>query len=86
LDDLNAQIPQTITHPPRPGPLEDAQWFSIIQRKRLRIVNFALLAHLEDRRLALITHGNARAHPFHWSSTSVANVMAACSCDQQLAA
>jgi len=118
LDDLDAQIPQTITQihlvldnlKMHKGALVRAwlaahprflchfppvhcswmnqveQWFSILQRKRLRIVDFASLAHLEDRLLAFITHWNARAHPFHWSSKSVAKVMAACSSDQQLAA
>lgn len=62
------------------------QWFGILQRKRLRIVDFASLADLEARLLAFIAHWNVRAHPFHWSTKSVAKVMAACSLDQDLAA
>jgi transposase len=62
------------------------QWFSILHRKRLRIVDFPSLADLEARLLAFIAHWNARAHPFRWSTQSVATVMAACSADQDLAA
>jgi len=62
------------------------QWFSILQRKRLRIVDFASVADLEVRLLAFIVHWNARAHPFHWSTKSVAKIMAACTIDQDLAA
>jgi len=59
------------------------QWFSILQRKRLRIVDFPSLDALADRLRAFIAHWNARAHPFHWSSKSVAKVMAACPADNE---
>jgi hypothetical protein len=52
------------------------QWFSILQRKRLRIADFADTHHLAERLLAFVAEWNARAHPFQWSTQSVANVMA----------
>ncbi len=54
------------------------QWFSILQRKRLRIVDVANLDHLAARLYAFVAEWNAHAHPFNWSSKSVAKVMAAC--------
>ena len=54
------------------------QWFSILQRKRLRIADFADLDHLTARLLAFVSEWNEHAHPFNWSSKSVAKVMAAC--------
>ena len=54
------------------------QWFSVLQRKRLRIVDFPSKAALADRLKAFIAHWNARAHPFNWSTKSVAKVMASC--------
>jgi len=54
------------------------QWFSILRRKRLRIVDFPSLEALAERLQAFIAHWNARAHPFNWSTKSVAKVMAAC--------
>jgi DDE superfamily endonuclease len=52
------------------------QWFSILQRKRLRFADFATLAHLAERLHACVAAWNQHAHPFNWSSTSVAKVMA----------
>ena len=54
------------------------QWFSILQRKRLRIADFADLTHLAERLHAFVTHWNQQAHPFNWSTKSVAKVMAQC--------
>jgi hypothetical protein len=54
------------------------QWFSILQRKRLRIADFANKAELAERLQAYIREWNQVAHPFHWSSKSVAKVMAKC--------
>lgn len=54
------------------------QWFSILQRKRFRLVDFA---SKEDLRLKIgqfISEWNAHAHPFNWSTKSVAKVMADC--------
>jgi transposase len=54
------------------------QWFSILQRKRLRVADFADLAQLAERLQAFVAEWNQRAHPFQWSSKSVAKVMAQC--------
>jgi len=54
------------------------QWFSILPRKRLRSAAFADLAHLTARLRAFVSAWNEHAHPFNWSSKSVAKVMAAC--------
>ena len=62
------------------------QWFSILQRKRLRIVDFADVAHLAERLQAFVTEWNQHAHPFNWSTKSVAKVMAACACPLPMAA
>ena len=52
------------------------QWFSILRRKRLGIVNFADKAELEQGLLAFIAQWNENAHPFNWTSKSAAKVMA----------
>lgn len=52
------------------------QWFSILQRKRLRIVDFADKTHLAEQLARFVAQWNARAHPFRWSSKSAAKVMA----------
>jgi len=54
------------------------QWFSILQRKRLRIADFPDKAALAERLQAFITEWNQVAHPFKWSTKSVAKVMAKC--------
>ena len=54
------------------------QWFSILQRKRLRIADFADKAALAERLQAFIVEWNRVAHPFKWSTKSVAKVMAKC--------
>jgi transposase len=53
------------------------QWFSILQRKRLRIVDFASKDHLRTKLEQFIHEWNQYAHPFNWSTKSVAKVMAA---------
>jgi transposase len=53
------------------------QWFSILQRKRLRIVDFASKDLLRTKLEQFICEWNAHAHPFNWSTKSVAKVMAA---------
>jgi hypothetical protein len=58
------------------------QWFSILQRKRLRIADFADKKVLAERLAAFIRAWNAIAHPFNWSSKSVAKVMAKCELTQ----
>jgi DDE superfamily endonuclease len=52
------------------------QWFSILQRKRLRIVDFASKDHLDAKIRPFIHAWNHHAHPFNWSTKSVAKVMA----------
>ena len=54
------------------------QWFSILQRKRLRIADFADKQHLAERLVAFVAEWNEHAHPFQWSTKSVAKVMAQC--------
>jgi hypothetical protein len=53
------------------------QWVSIVQRKRLRIVDFAAKDHLRAKLEPFIQEGNHHAHPFNWSTKSAAKVMAA---------
>jgi hypothetical protein len=54
------------------------QWFSILQRKRLRILDFADLDLLADRLMSFVAEWNAHAHPFNWSLKSATKVMAKC--------
>ena len=52
------------------------QWFSILQRKRFKIPNFASIEELRDKIYLYIDQWNSRAHPFKWTTKSVAKVMA----------
>jgi DDE superfamily endonuclease len=52
------------------------QWFGLLQRKRLRYAAFASLGDLHFKLRRFIGQWNERAHPFAWTSTSVAKVMA----------
>lgn len=52
------------------------QWFSILQRKRFRIVDFASTADLEAKLAHFISEWNEQAHPFNWTTKSIARVMA----------
>jgi hypothetical protein len=54
------------------------QWFAMLQRKRLRIAEFADKQHLAERLMAFVTAWNTHAHPCQWSTKSVAKVMAKC--------
>jgi transposase len=54
------------------------QWFSILQRKRLVIADFASKAELAERLQAFIKEWNEVAHPFKWTTKSVAKIMAKC--------
>ncbi len=54
------------------------QWFSIVRRKRLRIVDFANKEKLAERLMSFINEWNQIAHPFNWTSKSVTKVMAKC--------
>ena len=62
------------------------QWFSILQRKLLRAANFGSLEAMERSLLAFIERWNASAHPFKWSTDSVAKIMARPTDDTALAA
>lgn len=52
------------------------QWFSILQRKRFGITDFASKAGLQTQIEQFIPEWNQGAHPFNWSTKSVAKVMA----------
>ena len=54
------------------------QWFSILQRKRLRISDFASLDRLAERLMANVSEWNAQAHPSNWSSKSAPKVISKC--------
>lgn len=53
------------------------QWFSILQRKRFRIADFRSKDELHAKIDQFIGEWNQRAHPFNWSTKSVAKIMAA---------
>lgn len=52
------------------------QWFSILQRKRLRIVDFKSKSDLAAKITQFIAQWNQHAHPFNWTTKSVAKIMA----------
>jgi transposase len=54
------------------------QWFSILQRKRLAIVDFASKAELAEKLQQFSVQWNEQAHPFNGTKKSVAKVMAKC--------
>jgi transposase len=58
------------------------QWFGILKRKRLRIADFADKERLAERLMAFIREWNEIAHPFNWTSKSVAKVMAKCTIEE----
>jgi transposase len=62
------------------------QWFSILQRKRLAIADFADKAHLAERLHTFVKEWNEHAHPFNWTRKSVAKIMAKCETPARLAA
>ena len=62
------------------------QWFSILQRKRLAIADFADKAHLAERLHRFVKEWNEQAHPFNWTKKSVAKIMAKCEIPVRLAA
>jgi hypothetical protein len=51
-------------------------WFSILQRKRLRIADFESKEHLRAKLSQFSCEWNQHAHPLNWSTKSVAKVMA----------
>ena len=54
------------------------QWFGILQRKRLAIADFADKSALAERLHAFVKEWNEHAHPFKWTTKSVAKIMAKC--------
>ena len=52
------------------------QWFSILQRKRLKIANFTSIDDLRVKLYQYIELWNQTAHPFKWTTKSVAKIMA----------
>lgn len=52
------------------------QWFSIIQRKRLRAANFASLDALEHAIHAFVAEWNDTRHPFKWTEKSFDKIRA----------
>jgi hypothetical protein len=52
------------------------QWFSILQRKRLKAPNFADLDDLEHKILSFIDEWNQEAAPFNWTQKSFAKTLA----------
>jgi transposase len=52
------------------------QWFSVLRRKRLRILDFADLADLADAIIAFIADWNTHAHPFRWTTASFEKIFA----------
>src|SRR6516165_11603087 len=54
------------------------QWFSILQRQRLGITNFADKKALPQRIDAFVREWNSHAHAFRWSSKSFDKVLAEC--------
>jgi transposase len=67
-------------HPPVPCSWMNQveQWFGLLRRKRLRIADFPSKDALAERLMAFIREWNEIAHPFNWTSKSVAKVMAKC--------
>jgi hypothetical protein len=54
------------------------QWFSILQRKALRIVDFESTLALDRHLHGFIERWNAHAHAFNWTTCSVTRVLAKC--------
>jgi transposase len=52
------------------------QWFGLLQRKRLRIADFASWADLDRKLLRFIAEWNEHAHPFRWTTASFAKILA----------
>jgi transposase len=54
------------------------QWFGILKRKRLRIVDFAGKEHLAERLMAFVREWNERAHGFRWTKESFDRILEKC--------
>jgi hypothetical protein len=53
------------------------QWCSLLQRQRLRLVDFDSTEHLRAKIAQVIPAWKHHAQPFNWSTKSMAKVMAA---------
>ena len=76
-----AKHPRCMCHfPPVHGSWRNQveQWCAIVQRKRWQTADLADKKPLAERLMALVTAWNEQAHPFRWSTKSVAKVMAKC--------
>lgn len=60
------------------------QWLSILARKVLRAPNFVDTLALDRQLHGYFAHWNAHAHPFNWTTGSIAKVLA--KCDESAAA
>jgi hypothetical protein len=54
------------------------QWFSILRRKRLKVVDFTDKADLAAKLQAFIREWNERAHAFNWTAKSFEKILAKC--------
>jgi DDE superfamily endonuclease len=54
------------------------QWFGILQRKALRVVDFANTLALDRHLHGFFAHWNRYAHPFNWGTRSVTKILAKC--------
>lgn len=54
------------------------QWFSILRRKRLKVVDFADKTDLAAKLMAFIREWNERAHAFNWTAKSFEKILAKC--------
>jgi len=54
------------------------QWFSILQRKRLRISDYDSLDDLEDKIIQFIDEWNENPHPFNWTKNSFDKIYKKC--------
>jgi transposase len=60
------------------------QWFGILKRKRLRIVDFPSKDHLAERLMAFVREWNERAHRFNWTEKSFEKVLAQCERSEEM--
>ena len=51
-------------------------WFRILQRKRFRIADFAPVSDLRAQVDQFVAEWNQGAHPFSWTTKSVAKITA----------
>ena len=75
-----AQHPRVVVHvtPVQCAGMHPVEpWCSILQRKRLRMVDFASTDHLRAKLDQCMQEWHQQAHPCNWSTTSVAKIMAA---------